>query len=115
MIIKLTVPERLYALQMLNTFKGSLDVLTFILDDLKKIRLNDEEVKEFELATEEHVNEKGEKTSSLRWNPEKDRECEVEMSRETIKYLADQITQKSKSGEYTVADAPVLSLNAKLK
>ena len=44
-MIKLNISERIATLSILNGFKGNLDTLAIILEDIKQLPINDEEWK----------------------------------------------------------------------
>jgi len=114
-MIKLTISERHRTIILLNEFKGNLDTLVSILDDIKKLAITDEEWKKAERAVEIVKNEKGEDVSQWRWNDVKGGEKEIEFEKKTLEYLKETIDKKDKAGELTLADALLVSLNNKLK
>jgi hypothetical protein len=115
MKIKLTVSERLRLITMLNEFKGNLDTLVAILDDVKKIKIEEKEWEKAERVVEVVKNEKGEDISQWRWNDEKAGDKEVELDKDTVKFLKSDIEKKDKNGEITLQDVVLIELNKKLK
>lgn len=108
--IKLNISERLFAIKMLNEFKGALEVLSIILEDIKKFAIIDED---WNRAEREIITD-GDNVS-WKWNDERGGEKNIEIQKETVKYLQNKITEKNDKGEFTLADKSAISLEAKLK
>lgn len=104
--IELNLSERLYGLIILNGFKGNLDVLSTILDDIKQFPISDEE-----WSTGERVIEK----DTWRWDDEKGVKKVINLNKETSKYIVDTIKEKSDKGELTMNDKAALTLKKKLE
>lgn len=113
--ISFTISERVRLVALLNEFKGNLDTLSAIMDDVKKIRINEEEWKKADMVTETVKNDKGEDVQQMRWNDEKGGEKEIELEKDTLKFLQDNIAKKDTNGEITLADVVLVSINKKLK
>jgi len=111
MTIKLNISERLFSLTMLNAYKGSLDKLSVILEDIKKFPITEEEWKTAE--------KKEVKTSdggmNWTWNDEKGGIKDIEVNKITVDYLTEEIKKKDDAGEFTLADRNVITLKDKLK
>ena len=111
MTIKLNIAERLFSLTMLNAYKGSLDKLSVILEDIKKFPITKEEWKTAE--------KKEVKTSdggmNWTWNDEKGGIKDIEVNKITVDYLTEEIKKKDDAGEFTLADRNVITLKGKLK
>lgn len=114
-MIKLTISERHRTIILLNEFKGNLDTLVSILDDIKKLAITDEDWKRAEKVIETVKNEKGENVPQWRWSDIKGGEKEIEFEKKTLEYLKETINKKDEAGELTLADALLVSLNNKLK
>jgi hypothetical protein len=99
------IKERFLLLTILNNFKGNLDVLTKVLDDLKKLRVDDEEAKEIEL------NQDG---ASITWKQEKSKDKEIQLSKEVIDWIKDYLQKKSTECSFTINDSEIVPLMSKL-
>lgn len=108
--VKLNVSERLYAVRILNQFKGSLDKLSVILEDIKQFPMTD---KEWETA-ERVISGEGE-TTTWKWNDEKGGLKEIEIQSETARYIVDDIEKKDKAGELTLEDRTAIDLLKKIR
>ena len=95
-ILKLTVGERIYTKNILNDFKGSLENLGIVLEDIKKILLTPDEKKKCEYV--ETVNPNGQ--TNMTWNPKGSKEVELDLNKITIEYVLKYIQNKDKNGEY---------------
>ena len=103
--INLNISERLFTLTVLNAFKGDLDKLAVVLEDIKQLPIEDAEWEKAERIIE---------ASQWRWNDEKCGLKIVALHCETMKYLLDTIDKKNKDGEFTLQDRAVISLQDKL-
>lgn len=113
--MKFTISERVRLIAMLNEYKGNLDTLAIVMDDLKKIRITEEEWTKAEMRKETIKNEKGEEVEQLRWNDEKGVEKEIDLDKDTLKFLKAKIEEKDKAGEFTIQDLILVSISNKLK
>ena len=110
MTLELNISERLFALTSLNAFKGNLDTLAYILEDIKQFVVSDEE-----WVKAEKTEEKNGDQFIIRWDDEKGGLKSIELNKETAKYLKDEIKKKSDSGELTLNDKAVVTLMTKLQ
>ncbi len=107
--ITLTISERIAALSILNAFKGNLETMAALLEDIKQFPVTDEEwkkadKKETKIGTE----------VQWTWDDDKGGLKEVELQEPTSNYLKDSIKQKDEAGEITFQDKALVSLNKKL-
>lgn len=102
---QLNVPERLILLSLLNDFKGSLDTLGTVLEDIKLVKFTEEELAAYGITFE---------GTAARWNPEKDAEAKIALQKDTVKYIKEKIESKDTGKELTINDAPLLSLKDKI-
>src|SRR3990167_529564 len=109
--VTLKFSDRYHAITLLNAFKGNMETLAAIVDDIKKIRITDED-KETAKWTVTPI-EDGK--ANLTWDNELVPEIDVEFEKETVKYLMDTIEKKSKDNEFTPADFGVMELYNKIK
>lgn len=109
--ITLNLSERLAALAILNTFKGSLDKVAVILEDIKQLPVTEEEWIKAERG--EVKNEKGEVTSWT-WDNEKAEEKEITFQEATIEFIRSDIEARDEKGEFTLADRSLVTLKDKL-
>ena len=114
--ISFTISERIKGLiPILNEFKGNLDTLSAIMEDVKKIRVTEEEWKKAGMARTVVKNEKGEDVEQITWDDAKGGEKEIELEKETLSFLQVSIDKKDKAGEITLADTILVELSKKLK
>lgn len=113
--MKLTVSERIYSLALLNQFKGALEVLVDIQDDVKNIRMTEEEWKKAERKVNPSFDREGKPTTTWTWNDLKAGEKETELTDNTRKYLLQKIEELNKKGEFTMQDIAAISLKEKLE
>ena len=103
--VSLSIPERFYAISLLNEFKGGYDTLSYILKDSAEVGVSNEEKKEIEMSVD---------GNTIKWNSEKAIDKEIELHEEVVDYLKGKIDEKSKANELTLADQAVLTLREKL-
>lgn len=111
MKISLNVSERVFALRLLNDFKGSLEKLAPILEDIQKFSITDEDWQ----SVERKIVKLADDSEQWNWNDEKAEPKEMEIGNGTVDYLKDTIEKKSKDGEFTLKDKAALSLKEKLE
>lgn len=128
--IELNISERIFGLLLLNNFKGNLDVMSVILEDIKQFPISDEEWSkaeqlytdnegveykskdDFEAAQRAIPEEK--RGGAMKWNDEAGGLKAINIQKETGKYLIDTITEKSDKGELTLRDKAALTFKKKL-
>ncbi len=103
--LELTISERIFALAILNAFKGSHEKLAYVYEDIKSLPITEEEWTKAERVMEE---------TSWRWSDEKGGLKSIEMHKEIAQYILDTINEKSKNEELTLQDRAALSLREKL-
>lgn len=108
--ISLNVSERLFAITILNTFKGSLSDLAVILEDIKQFPLLEDEWEKAERKT----TQVGQETLT-QWNDEKGGEKEINLQNETIDYLMETIKEKDKKKEFGLVNRAAITLFEKIK
>lgn len=111
--LSLTVGERLRASYLLNEFKGSLDKLAIILEDIKQFPLSADELKAVDGTVENLPNG----MQSVRWDVAKEGAINKDISIQevTLDYLKNVIKAKSEKGEFGVGDEAILTLMSKLE
>ena len=107
--LQLNISERVAAVSILNDFKGALDKLAVVLEDIKQFRIEESEW----VKSDRKVEQVGTDTQWT-WNDEKGGFKEITVQSETATYLKDTINRRSEAGEFTVADRAVITLNQKL-
>jgi hypothetical protein len=115
MNIKLNISERVYAIALLNQFKGDLSTLVFIIEDLKAMTIPEAEWEKAERKISTSVGDDGKPSTSWQWDDIKGGTKEIKCAEQTVKYLIDKIEEKNKAGEFTLVDRAVISLQMKLK
>jgi len=108
-MIKLNISERIATLAILNGFKGNLDTLAVILEDIKQLPVNNEEWKK----ANRKITKVGEGTQWT-WDDEKGGEEEIDLQKSTIDYIKETIRQKDEKKELTFNDKALISLRSKL-
>lgn len=112
--LSLTISERVYAIALLNQFKGNIDTLVDILDDIKVTRITEEEWEKAEKKVNTSVGEEGQPVTSWTWNDEKGGEKEIEVSKSTKEYLVGKIKELDDKGQLTLQDRAAITLLGKL-
>ena len=114
MTIKLNVSERLYALVLLNQFKGNLEALVDAMEDTKKLRITDKEWKEVDRQVNTVKDGKGEPATSWTWNDDKGGEKEMDITPLVKDYLVEKMQEANDKGEFTFQDKAAITLFEKL-
>ena len=112
--IKLNISERLFAIKLINEYKGDLETLSHLLEDTKKFSIDEKEWKKANRTIEVLKNEKGEDVSQWKWDNESVGEKEIELNTKTLSYLLEAIEKKSTAKELTLADVSAIALKNKL-
>lgn len=107
--ISLNISERIAALAILNSFKGSLDKVAVVLEDIKQLPISAEEWEKAE-KKEEKVGE----NTNWTWDNEKGGEKEITLQEATIEFLRSDIKEKNDKGEFSLADRSMVSLQEKI-
>ena len=109
MKIILTISERIATLAILNTFKGNLETMATILDDIKQLPISNKEWKQ--------ANKKETKNGAnihWTWDDSKGPQKGVELQKNTVDYLKNTIKEKDEKKEITFQDKALISLNDKI-
>lgn len=114
MKISLIISERLFALSILNQFKGGLDILVDILEDVKTLRVTDEEWEKADKKVTTELNAEGKPITSWFWDDVKGGEKETEITKLTSEYLVEKIKEADSKGTLTLQDKAVITLRDKL-
>lgn len=109
--ISLTISERIAALAILNAFKGSLDKVAVVLEDIKQLPVTAEDWAKAEKT--EVKNDKGE-VVSWNWDNEKGGEKMITFQEATADFIRSDIKEKNDKGEFSLADRAILTLKEKL-
>lgn len=115
MKIKLNISERLYALAQLNQFKGNLETLSDVLEDVKKFRITDEEWTKADRQITTTAGSDGKPITNWLWNDEKGGELEIETNKSTKDYLVGKLKEANDKGEFTFQDRAAITLYNKLE
>ena len=113
--VKLNVSERLYAIRLLNAFKGDHETLAFILEDIKNIAIDEKDWKKADRKINVEQGEDGKPITSWVWDDIKGGDKEIDLNDKVVEYIINDIETKNKAGEFTLQDKAVISLNKKLK
>lgn len=112
--VSLTISERFSALSVLNQFKGNLDKLSFILEDLKVLSITDNEWADANRKVVKTKNDQGEEVERWTWDNEVAGEKKIEISEDAVDYMRTWIKEKNDKGEFTPADKEYINLKSKL-
>ncbi len=108
--VSFTLSERVNALGLLNAFKGNLDKLSVILEDIKQFVITKEEWE----AVDMQATDLGEGKQQMTWDNTKETEKEITLQEATVDYLRDEIKRKNEAGEFSVSDRSFITLKEKL-
>ena len=114
MKLKLTISERIYTLAILNQYKGNLDTLVDVLDDIKEVRVLDEEWTKADKQVNSSTGDDGKPIISWTWNDEKGGEKEIELKTSVKEYLVGKIDEMNAKGEFSLQDKAAITLKEKL-
>lgn len=109
MEVALTISERIATLAILNSFKGNLETMATILEDIKQIPVNDKEWKKA-----------GKKETKIgdniqwTWDDEKGDKKKINLQDKTVEYIKNIIKEKDEKKEITFQDKALISLKGKL-
>lgn len=114
MKLSLNISERLYAALLLNQFKGNLDTLVEIMDDVKKFRITDEEWTKADRQINTTMDGNSNPITSWAWNDDKGGDKEIEITKTTKEYLVGKIKEANDKGQFTFQDKAAITLSNKL-
>jgi len=114
MKLLLNISERLYALALLNQFKGNIETMVDILEDVKGFKISDDDWVKAEKQVVPTTDKDGNPASSWQWNDEKGGDKEIEIAKSTKDYLTAKIKELNDKGELTFQDRAVITLSGKL-
>lgn len=106
--LELTIKERLAALAIFDSFKGSMSTLTVLLEDVKPFTITEEEWTE---AKREIIPQEDGRAT---WKWDDAGVKSITLQDVTANFLKDEIKKKSDANEVTIADIGLVSLNQKL-
>ena len=108
--LELNISERLAAISILNEFKGNLDTLSVILEDIRKFPVSDED-----WTKAERKETKTEDRTTLTWDNDKGGLKKIEIDALTSEYIIKDIEKRDAAGEFGLNDRSYITLKAKLK
>ena len=108
--VTLTISERIAALSILNAFKGNLETMATVLEDIKQLPVSN---KEWEQASKKET--KIGNDVQWTWDDEKVDKKEISFQEPTITYIKNAIKEKDERKEITFQDKGLVSLNSKFK
>src|SRR3990167_2801234 len=109
--IQLNISERLSALALLNAFKGALDKLAVILEDIKQIGITDEEWTKAERVITPSPTKEDPLNTTWSWDNEKGGLKDIVFQSATLDYLKETIKAKNDKGEFTLQDKAFVTMN----
>jgi len=107
--INMTVKERLDSLTIINGFKGKLETLAVILEDVKQLPITEAEWAECGLVKTPNPNG----TENWKWDEEKVMK-DIALHEDTYEFIRGEIKRRSDAGELTLEDVALISLKKKL-
>lgn len=112
--VSLNISERVAALKILNDFKGPLETLAVVIEDIKQLPVTDEEwTKADRVVTKS--GEKGKENIQWTWDDEKGDVKEITLQQASLDYLKTNIEERNKKGEFTLQDKAYITLKAKVE
>lgn len=105
--ITLTFSERLQILSILNEFRGNLDKVVTVMDDIKKIKLSDKELKD---ADGQILND----GKTYTWNIKKQVDIDIELDKVTTTFIKDYVNKKNEAGVFGLSDIGLLEICKKI-
>jgi hypothetical protein len=112
--ISLNISERVKVLTILNDFKGSLEKLAFVLEDIKQLVVTEEDWEKAERKIEPAPTREHPDQFNYTWNNEKGGEKEVNLAEVTVEYLRKVLKDKDEKGEFGLTDKPYIDIYNKL-
>lgn len=113
--ISLTLGERLAAVRIFDSFKGSTSLLAMLLEDVKKFVITKEEWENAHLVKTPNLDAQGEPTGSESWKwDDEAAEKKITIESDVLEYLKTEIKKKSEAKEITLADVALVTLEKKL-
>ena len=108
--IDLTIGQRVATLKLFDAFKGSLETLATLLEDVKQFSVSEEE-----WATANLTKTPSEDGNTIQWKWDDDKVSkEIVLQKPTADFLEAEIMRKSAAGEITLADVALIEVNKKL-
>src|SRR3990167_7953028 len=104
--MKLIISERIAVLAILNAFKGNLETMATILEDIKQIPVTEVEWKKANKKETVIGN-----NTQWNWDDAKGGDKEINLQAPTVEYLKTTIKGKSEKGEITFQDKGLLTLD----
>lgn len=106
--VNINIGERLAAIKIFDAFKGGLATLRVLLEDVKQLPITEDEWKEAGLTKTAQPDG----SETWKWNETVTKD--VTFQPESIEYLKEAVKVKSDSGEITLQDIPLSTLEQKL-
>lgn len=107
--VNLSIGERLAAIKIFDAFKGGLETLRVLLEDVKNLTISEAEWEEAKLVKTPGAN------GDEQWNWQETVKKDVTLQGVAIDYLLNAIKAKSEAGEITLADIALSTLDTKLQ
>lgn len=108
--LSLNISERLASLAVLNSYKGNLDTLATVLEDIRKFVVTEED-----WAKADKVETPTENGTNWTWDNDKAGLKDIEVAAETAKFMLSDIERRDAAGEFGIQDKPYITLKEKLK
>lgn len=109
------IVERVLLIGIFNSKESKMDIETLrgVLDDVKEVAISEEEKKDINLQDVYGEGDDEKKVVSLKWDKSVDKT--VKLSNKTVDFVLNFIKVKNDNKDFGVADAPLLSIEDKLK
>ena len=108
-VLKLNISERLAALAILNEFKGKLEEVAVVLEDIKQLPISEEE---WEKA-EKKENKLGDNVNWT-WDNDKGGDKAITLQETTVDIIRRDIKARDEKGGFSLADRSIVTLKDKL-
>lgn len=112
MNIKFTLEERFALEKILNSFKGSISLLALVLEDIKKISLTKEDLKNIE---GKYVPRDGGVMFEYKLSKSHLGEKDIDLHEDVAGFIIKSIEEKSTKGELTIHDKELINIKEKLE
>ena len=110
-IIKLNISERLFALKYLDSFKGTVSLLSKVMDSVKSFGISPEE---WEKA-DRKITKGADGEENWAWDNEKAGVKDVEADEDVFSFLKISIDKQEKEEGFGLADRAVIDLRSKIE
>ncbi len=112
--ISLNISERIRVIDILNGFKGSLDKVAIVIEDIRPISITEEDWAKAERVITPAPTPDEPKRITWNWNDDKGGLKEFDLNSVTVEFLREFIKEKNDKGGFSLQDRPFITLQEKL-